>query len=145
SKDISDRVAVMLRGDLVEEGPVSAVLERPQHEYTKMLMAAVPDLAGRKTIGDGAAEAKQPADDDDATHILVSTGATDRDSADEDSASETTGTAASAGESRGTASAGAAANAPLLEIRDVALSSGKAQILDGIHLVLERGECRVRP
>ncbi|WP_241897473.1 ABC transporter ATP-binding protein, partial [Brevibacterium epidermidis] len=57
-KDISDRVAVMLRGDLVEEGPVSAVLERPQHEYTKMLMAAVPDLAGRKTIGDGAAEAK---------------------------------------------------------------------------------------
>src|SRR5699024_4635839 len=27
-KDISDRVAVMLRGDLVEEGPVSAVLEQ---------------------------------------------------------------------------------------------------------------------
>ena len=31
-KDISDRVAVMLRGDLVEEGPVSAVLDHPQHE-----------------------------------------------------------------------------------------------------------------
>ena len=127
-KDISDRVAVMLRGDLVEEGPVSAVLERPQHEYTQMLMAAVPDLAGRKTIGDGAAEAKQPADDDDATHILVSTGVADRDFADEDSASETTGTAASA-------------NAPLLEVKDVALSYGKAQILDGINLTLAPGEC----
>src|SRR5699024_12110053 len=44
-KDISDRVAVMLRGDLVEEGPVSGVLELPQHEYTQMLMAAVPDPA----------------------------------------------------------------------------------------------------
>src|SRR5699024_295505 len=130
-KDISDRVAVMLRGDLVEEGPVSAVLEQPQHEYTKMLIAAVPDLAGRKTIGDGAAEAKQPADDDDGTRILVSSGHLDtfaRDSADEDSASETTGTAASA-------------NAPLLEVKDVALSYGKAQILDGINLVLEPGEC----
>src|SRR5699024_4830621 len=71
-KDISDRVAVMLRGDLVEEGPVSAVLELPQHEYTQMLMAAVPDLAGRKTIGDGASEGKEPADDDEKTHILVS-------------------------------------------------------------------------
>src|SRR5699024_7078906 len=129
-KDISDRVAVMLRGDLVEEGPVSAVLEQPQHEYTQMLMAAVPDLAGRKTIGDGAAEVKQPAEDDDATHILVSTGIADRSSGDEDSASETTGTAASA-------------NAPLLEVKDVALSYGKAQILDGINLTLAPGECTI--
>src|SRR5699024_8904863 len=98
-KDISDRVAVMLRGDLVEEGPVSAVLDQPQHEYTKMLMAAVPDLAGRKTIGDGAVEEKTAPEDDDATHILVSTGAAGstagQDSADEDSASESTGPAAS--------------------------------------------------
>jgi peptide/nickel transport system ATP-binding protein len=72
-KDISDRVAVMLRGDLVEEGPVASVLEDPQHEYTQMLMAAVPDLAGRKTIGDGAAEEKKPSEDDEKTHILVST------------------------------------------------------------------------
>ena len=39
-KDISDRVAVMLRGDLVEEGPVAQVLSRPQHDYTKMLLGA---------------------------------------------------------------------------------------------------------
>ncbi|WP_432789570.1 ABC transporter ATP-binding protein [Brevibacterium sp. K11IcPPYGO002] len=131
-KDISDRVAVMLRGNLVEEGPVSAVLERPQHEYTQMLMAAVPDLAGRKTIGDGAAEAKAVTESDEKTHVLVSAGEkpveTDRDRIEAD------GSAASAGD-------GAAANAPLLEVRDVALAYGKAQILDGINMVLEPGEC----
>ncbi|WP_169253036.1 ABC transporter ATP-binding protein [Brevibacterium sp. 'Marine'] len=128
-KDISDRVAVMLRGNLVEEGPVSAVLERPQHEYTQMLMAAVPDLAGRKTIGDGAAEAKAVTESDEKTHVLVSAGEkpveTDRDRTDADGA---------------TASAGDGAE-PLLEVRDVALAYGKAQILDGINMVLEPGEC----
>lgn len=134
-KDISDRVAVMLRGNLVEEGPVSAVLEKPQHEYTQMLMAAVPDLAGRKTIGDGAAEEKKPSEDDEKTHILVSAG--DKSSADSDGF-EPNGTAASAGERDGAA---ASATAPLLEVKDVALAYGKAQILDGINLVLEPGEC----
>ncbi|MGO3179640.1 MAG: ABC transporter ATP-binding protein [Brevibacterium linens] len=141
-KDISDRVAVMLRGDLVEEGPVSAVLERPQHDYTKMLMAAVPDLAGRKTIGDGAAEAKAVAEADEKTHILVSTeekpgGPADSGEHGSDGDARD-GAAASAGERDGGA---ASANAPLLEVKDVALAYGKAQILDGINLTLEPGEC----
>ena len=131
-KDISDRVAVMLRGNLVEEGPVSAVLERPQHEYTQMLMAAVPDLAGRKTIGNGATEAKAVTESDEKTHVLVSAGEkpveTSQDRTDAD------GATASAGD-------GAAPNEPLLEVRDVALAYGKAQILDGINMVLEPGEC----
>lgn len=133
-KDISDRVAVMLRGDLVEEGPVSAVLERPQHDYTKMLMAAVPDLAGRKTIGDGAAEAKAVAETDEKTHILVSTGKKPADSEPDRSGADG---AAAAAKDRGSG----AANAPLLEVKDVALAYGKAQILDGINMVLEPGEC----
>ena len=49
--DVTDRVAVMLRGDIVEEGPVEQVLHDPQHPYTQRLLASVPDLAGRKTIG----------------------------------------------------------------------------------------------
>ena len=135
-KDISDRVAVMLRGDLVEEGPVSAVLERPQHEYTKMLMAAVPDLAGRKTIGDGAAEAKAVAEADEKTHILVAAGENPGDS--ETDPTDADGAVASAGDGDNGA---ASANAPLLEVKDVALAYGKAQILDGINLTLEPGEC----
>ncbi|MFV2144246.1 ABC transporter ATP-binding protein [Isoptericola sp. G70] len=42
--DMADRVAVMLRGDLVETGTAEQVLTNPQHEYTKKLLGAVPHL-----------------------------------------------------------------------------------------------------
>ncbi|MGY2052355.1 ABC transporter ATP-binding protein [Methylobacterium sp. JK268] len=42
--DIADAVAVMQRGRLVESGPAAEVLERPQHAYTRALLAAVPSL-----------------------------------------------------------------------------------------------------
>ena len=37
---ICDRVAVMYKGKIVEEGPVEQVYNDPQHEYTKMLLEA---------------------------------------------------------------------------------------------------------
>ena len=43
--DLADRVIVMEKGRLVEEGPVADVLQRPQHSYTQKLIAAVPKLA----------------------------------------------------------------------------------------------------
>ncbi|MGW6734048.1 dipeptide ABC transporter ATP-binding protein [Streptomyces sp. NPDC055013] len=42
--DFADRVAVMLRGEVVETGTVQDVLLRPQHAYTRGLLAAVPRL-----------------------------------------------------------------------------------------------------
>ena len=42
--EMADRVAVMYRGKLVEEGPVRQILRAPQHEYTKSLLAAVPGM-----------------------------------------------------------------------------------------------------
>ncbi|SSW72141.1 Glutathione import ATP-binding protein GsiA [Achromobacter veterisilvae] len=45
--DIADRVCVMRRGNLEESGPVQDVLSRPQKDYTKDLLRAVPSLAPR--------------------------------------------------------------------------------------------------
>ena len=39
---IADRVAVMQKGRIVETGPTERVFSNPQHDYTKMLLAAEP-------------------------------------------------------------------------------------------------------
>jgi peptide/nickel transport system ATP-binding protein len=41
---ISDRVLVMCEGKMVESGPAEDVIFRPQHEYTRRLLADVPRL-----------------------------------------------------------------------------------------------------
>jgi len=41
---VADRVAVMKRGEIVEMGLVGEVLGRPQHAYTRQLLAAAPTM-----------------------------------------------------------------------------------------------------
>jgi peptide/nickel transport system ATP-binding protein len=41
---ITDRVMVMRRGQIVEQGETEAVFNNPQHPYTKELIAAAPSL-----------------------------------------------------------------------------------------------------
>jgi ABC-type oligopeptide transport system ATPase subunit len=41
---VSDRVAVMYLGRIVEMGSSEAIFLRPQHEYTRALLDAVPDV-----------------------------------------------------------------------------------------------------
>ena len=43
-KGFADEVIVMFRGEIVEQGPVEAVLSNPQHAYTKALIACIPKL-----------------------------------------------------------------------------------------------------
>lgn len=44
ARGMADRIAVMRRGELVEVGPASQVLDHPTHPYTKALLEAVPLL-----------------------------------------------------------------------------------------------------
>jgi peptide/nickel transport system ATP-binding protein len=40
---VSDRIAIMFRGHIVEMGPVEDVLTNPKHSYTKLLRQSVPE------------------------------------------------------------------------------------------------------
>ncbi len=40
----AQRIAVLLHGTLVERGPTSEILKRPQHPYTRALLQAVPNM-----------------------------------------------------------------------------------------------------
>jgi microcin C transport system ATP-binding protein len=41
-RKVADRVCVMTKGEIVEQGPVAQVFDRPQHSYTQHLLQAEP-------------------------------------------------------------------------------------------------------
>jgi oligopeptide/dipeptide ABC transporter ATP-binding protein len=43
-RQVSDRIAVMYRGRIVETGATAAVFDDPQHPYTKLLLSSVPRM-----------------------------------------------------------------------------------------------------
>jgi peptide/nickel transport system ATP-binding protein len=60
---IADRVAVMKSGKIVEIGPALGVLTKPQHDYTKALLEALPSRARPGELllrGTGIADAAPP-------------------------------------------------------------------------------------
>ena len=93
--DLADRVAVMLRGDLVEVSSVEQLFNDPQEQYTRELLAAVPRIgstvAGSRKAAAAEAEPRSGATAGDPS----STGET---SAGADSAGETSVGTASAKE-----------------------------------------------
>jgi microcin C transport system ATP-binding protein len=48
-RKMADRVCVMTQGEIVEQGPVEAIFEAPQHPYTRRLLAAEP--SGNPFVG----------------------------------------------------------------------------------------------
>src|SRR5687767_8413358 len=49
--EMADRVAVMYKGRLVEDGPVRRILREPRHEYTRSLLSAVPGMGPSPGLG----------------------------------------------------------------------------------------------
>ena len=48
--ELADRVAVMYAGRIVESGPRERIFASPRHPYTRRLLRAVPDIAGKRTV-----------------------------------------------------------------------------------------------
>lgn len=48
--EISDRIAVMRAGRIVELAPARELWENPQHEYTRTLLASFPRLTGERGV-----------------------------------------------------------------------------------------------
>ncbi|BCL26922.1 dipeptide ABC transporter ATP-binding protein [Streptomyces aurantiacus] len=127
--DFADRVAVMLEGEIVETGPVEAVLLRPTHEYTRRLLEAVPRLAvaePRTGAGTGAGTGGAPASTPTPTESGAETGAetgTDAGTGTEAGTDAGTGTEADA---RARADAGAGTGAEAVAAGGGGVRSGVA-------------------
>ncbi|MBM3522945.1 MAG: ABC transporter ATP-binding protein [Alphaproteobacteria bacterium] len=59
-RTMCDRVAVMYLGKLVELGATEAIFERPQHPYTRSLLAATPRIGGKRVTSDFALTGEPP-------------------------------------------------------------------------------------
>ena len=63
--DLADDVAVMYAGRIVERGTVREIFAAPAHPYTRHLVAAAPDIAGREglvgLVGRAPAPGRRPA------------------------------------------------------------------------------------
>jgi len=47
---VSDRIGIMLEGELVEVNDAQAIYRSPQHDYTRKLWASIPRLTGERTV-----------------------------------------------------------------------------------------------
>ena len=45
-REFADRVYVIYRGRIVEQGPAAGLFEDPRHPYTRALLTAVPRITG---------------------------------------------------------------------------------------------------
>lgn len=153
---VANDVAVMLHGRIVEDGPAEQVLTRPEHPYTRSLLAAVPDMQGARSMGGGPAVSpvvgvRAPWDDGRGGPGAERTGTEPAPDGAEPTPAEggAAGFAVSArdrGEERqgtgtgGVVVGGRSTDEPVVAVRNVRLAYGPAVILDGVNLDLAAGQ-----
>jgi peptide/nickel transport system ATP-binding protein len=137
--DLSDRIAVMRRGLIVETGTAREIFSNPQHPYTQELLAAVPHLGAADSTGEeidltaalAAATGNEDAIAVDAEELARREAANKR-------ALEVSERARRAAEVEGTT--------PILELVDVAIEYPKQgripafRAVEGANLVIRPGE-----
>lgn len=154
-KEIADRVAVMREGVIVESGTTQEVLQRPRHVYSRTLVAAVPDLAGKNQIWEF--EARRQAGEFDEDAVVPSRVAgpdgteppaerpeptTERPDASAERPHSTAERAHSTAERADpTSLTSPAADEPIVSVRDLEMSYGSNKVLTSVDLDLRPGEC----
>ncbi|KQY43026.1 ABC transporter ATP-binding protein [Cellulomonas sp. Root137] len=137
--DLSDRIAVMRRGLIVETGTAREIFTNPQHPYTQELLAAVPHLGAADSTGeeiDLTAALAAATGNEDA--IAVDAEELARREAANRKALEVSERARRAAEVEGTA--------PILELVDVAIEYPKQgripafRAVEGANLIIRPGE-----
>jgi peptide/nickel transport system ATP-binding protein len=48
--EVADRITIMYGGQVIEQGSADDLMSRPQHPYTKALLAAIPDAGGERAL-----------------------------------------------------------------------------------------------
>ena len=75
---MSDRVAVMYLGKIVETGDWRAIFESPGHPYTRGLMAAIPDAFAPASVSADKVRGEIPSPFDPPTRMRVPSALPDR-------------------------------------------------------------------
>jgi ABC-type oligopeptide transport system ATPase subunit len=68
---ISDRIIVLYRGEVVESGPPEEVIEQPKHPYTRLLIESIPEPDPDHAWGDGRDLPGLDEDDEEVTQALI--------------------------------------------------------------------------
>jgi len=137
--DLSDRIAVMRRGLIVETGTAREIFSNPQHPYTQELLAAVPHLGAADSTGE---------EIDLTAALAAATGHEDvlAVDADELARREAANKKALEVSERARRSAEVEGTTPILELVDVAIEYPKQgripafRAVEGANLVIRPGE-----